>query len=69
MSPLLVVFALENTRVHIHTTNGGNVFSYIETPIDQHLCVFTTLSILDIYPDNCHIRFRRSLDNSWFGSK
>jgi len=49
--------------------NGDNVFFYIETPIDQHLCIFTTLSIPDIYPDDCHIGFRGSLDNFWFGSE
>jgi len=66
MSPL---FALEDVRVHICSTDSGNVSSNIETSVDKHFCILTTLRVPNIYPDNCYVRFRRGLDNPWSGSE
>ena len=54
----LAVFALRNTRVHVCTINGHNVYSNVEAPIDQTLSILPTLCIPNIHPDEGHIRLR-----------
>jgi len=63
VSPLPAVFALEDTRIHICTSNSSDVAFYIEASINQLLHFLTTLNILNVYPDDGHIWFGRKFDN------
>ena len=63
ISPLLTVLILRNPWVHICSTNGRNVLSNVESPIDDILCTRTTLRIPDVYPYYCFIWLRRHFDN------
>ena len=54
MFSLSVVFTLEDTRVYICSMNGSSVASNIKASIDQSFGILTTLSIPNVYPDNCY---------------
>ena len=66
MSPLLVIFTLGDAQVYIHSSDSGNMSSYIKTSVNRHFTILSTLSIPNIDPNNCHVRPGRSLDNSQF---
>ena len=55
MTPFPIVFTLRYSRVHIGTTNCDDKTFDIEPPVDKALCFCTTLSILDVNPDNNHV--------------
>ena len=65
MSLLPAVLALENARIHVCTSDGGNIASYIEAPVNQSFCFTTTLDILDVYQNNGHIWLGEDFDNAW----
>jgi len=65
MSLLLVVLALGNSRVHVHTSYSDNVAFNIEAMVDESLGRCTTLEILYINLYNCYIRFWKDFDNMW----
>jgi len=64
-----VVFTLQNSRVHVSSSNCCNILSNIEATVDEALSSATTLDIPNIDPDNWYVRFGWHFDNSWFGSK
>ena len=66
MSPLPAILALGNSQIHACAPNCRNVIPYIKAPVNEHLCVFTTLDIPDVDPDDGHVRFGRDFDNSRF---
>ena len=65
MAPLLVVLALQDAWVHVCAMNDCDVLPNIEASIDEHFGIAATLSVLYIYPDNSHVRFREYLDYPW----
>ena len=66
MSPLSVVLALQDSRIHIHTSNGSNITTNIKASIDECFGQRTTLRIPDVNPNNSHVQFWRDFDNSRF---
>jgi len=52
MSPSPAVFALKDTRVHVGSSNGGNILPHIETPINKALGLTPTLNIPYIDPND-----------------
>ena len=64
MSPLPAIFVLGDTWVYICSSDSNDVSSYIKTSVNQHFIVFSTLSVLDINPNDCYVRPGRSLDVS-----
>jgi len=67
MAPSPTILALVNNLFHVGSSNGSDVVTYIETPVDQHFSISTTLNVPYIDPNNGHVRFQRDLDYSWFG--
>jgi len=66
MLPFSVVFALGHARVHIHSSDGDDVVSYIETSVNKALCLAPTLDIPNIQPNNGHVQFWGYLNNTQF---
>jgi len=48
MSLSPAVFALRDTRVHVSSSNGGNILLYVEAPINKAFGLTSTLNILYI---------------------
>ena len=55
MTPLLTIFALEYSWVHVCTPNSCYVNSNIETSIDKIFCSTFILNIPDIEPNDRHV--------------
>ena len=66
MTLLLTVLALRNTRIHVGTSHYCNDTSYIETSVNNFLCIVTILGIPYVNPDNSYVQFKGDLDNAWF---
>jgi len=69
MTPFPAIFTLWNLRVHVSISNSRNEPTDIETPVNKRLGFTTALDVLYINPNNCHVRFRRHFDDTWFGHK
>ena len=69
MTLLLTVLALRNTRIHVGTSHHCNDTSYIETSVNNFLCIVTILGIPYVNPDNSYVQFKGDLDNAWFWCK
>ena len=69
VSPLPAILALGNSRIHIRTSNSGNVIAHIEAPVNEKFSIFSTLNIPDVDPNNGHVRLRRDFNNSRFRRK
>ena len=69
VSPLPAILALGDSRIHICTSNYGDVIAHIEAPVNEKFSVFSTLNIPDVNPNDGHIRFRRDFNNSRFRRK
>jgi len=62
--PLLpIVLALEYAWVHVCSTYHCNIASHIKGPVNRHFSWRTALHILNVYPDDSHIRFRKNFSN------
>ena len=55
MFPLLTVFTLRNSWVHVCSANGRNKLSNVKSTIDDVLCTRTALGIPDVHPYYCFI--------------
>ena len=66
MSLFPTIFTLENTRVHVSSSNGSNILSHIKALINKAFGLTPTLNIPDVNPNDQHIWLRRNFDNSWF---
>ena len=66
VSPLSAILALENSQIHIHISNSGDVIAHIEVPVNEKFSIFSTLNIPDVNPNNGHVRLRRDFNNSRF---
>ena len=69
VTPFPAIFALEDSRIHICSSNRCDIIAHIEVPVDKKFSILTTLYIPNIYPNNSHIRFWWDLDNLWLGCK
>ena len=69
MTPLLIIFAPQYTKVHVGSPNDCDITSDVETSVNEHFGITATLDIPNIYPNNQHVRFRGNLYYSWFRSK
>ena len=69
MTPLPAVLALQNSRVHVRSSDHSNVIANIKTPVDKYFSVLATLYVPYINPDYCHVRFWGNLDYSQFRCK
>jgi len=56
MTPFLAIFALRYARVHIHIPYYCYKTTYIEVPVNQFFCFVTTLDVLNIDPNDGHVR-------------
>ena len=63
------VFILGNTRIHVRSTNRGNVFAYVKASIDQEFSILPALNVPNINPNDSHVGFWRDFDNPRFGCK
>ena len=69
ISPLPAVFVLKDARVHVSFLNDGNILLYIKVHINKAFGLTSTLNILDIDPNNWHVRLWWYFDNSQFWSE
>ena len=65
----LTILVLEDTRVHVCSTDSCNKLANIEAPINKHFSTAPTLDIPNIDPHNDHIGLGWHLDYSRFGYK
>ena len=63
------IFTLWNTKVHVSSSNSGNILSYIKVLIDKALGLAPTLGIPNVNPNDRHIWLWRNFNNSQFWSK
>jgi len=56
MTPLPAIFALEDTWVHVCSSDCSDVVAYIEASVDEKFCVLTTLNIPNVDPNYGHIQ-------------
>ena len=61
VTPFPAVFALENSGIHVCSSNSSDVVANIEASVDKHFSIVTTLNILYIYPDNGHVGLQGNL--------
>ena len=45
VTPLLAIFALWYTGVHVGSLDGRDIVTDVETPVDEHFCITTTLYV------------------------
>ena len=69
VSPFSAIFALQNSRVHVSSSNCCNIPSNVEGMVDEAFSSATTLNIPNINPDDWHVGFGWHFDNLWFGSE
>jgi len=69
VSPFPAILTLQDSRVHVFSSYCGDKASHVEVSVDYFSRIGTVLCVPYVDPDDGHIRFRRDLDNSGFGSK
>jgi len=58
MSPFPTIFTLEDSQVHICTSNDSNIAAHIEIPVDKTFGSGTALYIPNVKPNDGHVRFQ-----------
>jgi len=51
MSPFPAILTKQDARVHVCTSDSGDEVSYVETPVNKHFRILTTLNVPNINPD------------------
>jgi len=64
MTLLPTIFTLQDPRIHIRTSNSGNISFNIEVSIDKALSLHSTLYIPNVYLYDEHVWFWQNLDDS-----
>jgi len=64
MTPFLAVLTLRYARVHVYILNCSYKTIYIDASVNQFFHFVTTLDILNIDPNDSHVRFGGDFDNS-----
>ena len=49
--PFPAILTKWDARVHVCTSDGGNEVSYVETPINEHFHILTTLNVPNVDPN------------------
>ena len=60
------VVALWDARVHVGTSDGGNVMFVVKRIVNKKFCLGPVLRVSYIYPYNGHVGLRRGFDYPWF---
>jgi len=55
MTPFLAIFTLQNSRVHVSTSNSRNEPTDIETLVNKRLGFTTALDVPYINPNDRHV--------------
>jgi len=58
MSLFPIIFALEDSWIHICTLNSSNIITHIKTSVDKTFGSGTTLYIPNVKPNDEHVRFQ-----------
>jgi len=66
MSPFPAIFVLENSRIHVCSSDGSNIVADIEASVYKYFSIMSALNVPYIYPDNCYVGLQRNFDYSWF---
>ena len=67
--PLPTILVLRYAWIHICTLDSYNLATHIKVPVNDTFSLRTTLSILNINPNNSYIWFWWSFDNMEFWGK
>jgi len=54
---LPTILILGDAQVHIGSLTGSNVIAHIETSVDKHFSIATTLYIPYVNPNDSHVGF------------
>jgi len=58
------ILALGDSRIHVCSSNGSDVVTYVEAPVDEHFGIAATLYISYINLDDYHVGFWGDFDDS-----
>jgi len=61
------ILALQDTWIHVGTTNHSDKASYIEVSVNYFLSIEPILCVPNVNPNYGHIRFGRDLDDLRLG--
>ena len=50
MTPLPTILAERDPGVHVRTSYGSDIVSYIEASVNKHFRILTALNVPDVYP-------------------
>jgi len=64
VAPFPAVVTLRDPRVHVGSSNCGDIPAKVEGMIYQQFCFGTVLRVPNVKPDNGHVGFGRSFDYS-----
>ena len=67
MSPFPAVFTLGDSRIHVRSSDRGDILAHIEASVNEKFGILSALHIPNIDPNDGHIGFWRDFDNPWFG--
>lgn len=60
--PPLTILTLGDSRIHVCSSNGSNVVTYIEASVNEYFGIVATVYILYINPNDYYIRFQKDFD-------
>ena len=69
MSLLPTILALQNTWVHVGSTNYSDKAFYIEASVDYFLGIGPILCVPNVNPNYGHIKFGQDFNDSRLGCK
>jgi len=55
VSPFPTILALEDTRVHVCSTDSCNKLADVEAPVNEHFSTAPALDIPNVDPHNGHV--------------
>jgi len=64
VAPFPTILTLENSRVHVYSSNDSNIVAYVETPVVEYFDIAATLYISYINLNDCYVGFWRDFDDS-----
>jgi len=64
VAPFPTILTLENSRVHVYSSNDSNIVAYVETPVVEYFDIAATLYIPYINLNDCYVEFWRDFDDS-----
>ena len=67
VSPFPAVFTLGDSRIHVRSSDRGDILAHIEASVNEKFGVLSALHIPNIDPNDGHIGFWQYFDNPWLG--